>query len=178
MPSDAHEGAELIRHAVDDPNPVIFVWSPPVFRDPRSNQAIPCANHCRSVEPGSAGREATTRSSPAATWCRSRLEAAEIMEAAGAPAEGVDPRTPALFDHDTVRASVRGTGRLVGVNESTSTCSMACPVPSSPVLEDFVLPDDQIVALALALPKSRPSSEPALWPKASAHDGQRSAQPK
>jgi pyruvate dehydrogenase E1 component beta subunit len=81
----------------------------------------------------------------------------------------VDPRTLVPLDVVTIRQSIRKTGRLVIVDESAPVCSMASeiaavvaedwetcqtlrapvrrlcmpavPVPFSPPLEDFVLPD-------------------------------------
>jgi len=104
------------------------------------------------------------------------LAAAETLAAEGIEAEVLDPRTLVPLDVDAIRASVRRTGRLVVADESPRTCSMgseiaalACedtatfralrepvrrvcahqvPVPYSPPLEDFVLPDADDVAKA------------------------------
>jgi pyruvate dehydrogenase E1 component beta subunit len=104
------------------------------------------------------------------------LAAAETLAAEGIEAEVLDPRTLVPLDIDAIRASVRRTGRLVVADESPRTCSMgseiaalACedadtfralrapvrrvcahqvPVPYSPPLEDFVLPDADDVAKA------------------------------
>lgn len=97
------------------------------------------------------------------------LEAAETLAAAGVEAEVLDPRTLVPLDIGAIRDSVRRTGHLVVADESPVTCSMAAeiaalvcedddafralrapvrrvcahqvPVPYSPPLEDFVLPD-------------------------------------
>lgn len=108
------------------------------------------------------------------------LAAAEALAAEGIDAEVLDPRTLVPLDVDAIRASVRRTGRLVVADESPRTCSMgaevaavACedaetfralrapvrrvcahqvPVPYSPPLEDFVLPDaDDVAEAARAL---------------------------
>jgi acetoin:2,6-dichlorophenolindophenol oxidoreductase subunit beta len=98
------------------------------------------------------------------------LAAAEALAADGTSVEVIDPRTLVPLDADLIRASVRKTGRLIVVDESAPTCSMASeiaatiaedwdtcralrapvrrvcmpavPVPFSPPLEDFVLPDE------------------------------------
>lgn len=103
------------------------------------------------------------------------LAAAEELADDGISVEVVDPRTLVPLDVDAIRSSVRRTGRLVVADESAITCSMAAevaalacedpdtfralrapvrrvcarqvPVPYSPPLEDFVLPDrNDIVA--------------------------------
>lgn len=105
------------------------------------------------------------------------LEAAERLATEGISVEVIDPRSLVPFDTDLVRASVRRTGRLVVADESVGTCSMASeiatlavedrdtfralsapvarvvakpvPIPYSPPLEDFVLPDADDVAGAV-----------------------------
>ena len=97
------------------------------------------------------------------------LAAAEELAAEGVSVEVIDPRTLVPLDVDTIRQSVQKTGRLIVVDESAPTCSMASeiaavvaedwetcrvlrapvrrvctaavPIPFSPPLEDFVLPD-------------------------------------
>jgi acetoin:2,6-dichlorophenolindophenol oxidoreductase subunit beta len=89
----------------------------------------------------------------------------------------IDPRTLVPLDVDTIRASVRKTGRLIVVDESSPVCSMASeiaavaaedwetcralrapiqrlcaapvPIPFSPPLEDFVLPDQARIEAAI-----------------------------
>jgi pyruvate dehydrogenase E1 component beta subunit len=107
------------------------------------------------------------------------LEAARRAEAAGVSVEVIDPRTLVPLDIDALRASVQRTGRLVVVDESFPTCSIAAeivaamaedgetlralraapqrvctapvPVPFSPPLEDAVLPGaDRIAAAVMA----------------------------
>jgi pyruvate dehydrogenase E1 component beta subunit len=102
------------------------------------------------------------------------LAAADELAAEGASVEVIDPRTLVPLDVDQIRQSVRKTGRLIVVDESAPTCSMAAeiaatvvedwetcrnlrapvrrvtmpavPVPFSPPLEDFVLPDQARIA--------------------------------
>jgi pyruvate dehydrogenase E1 component beta subunit len=97
------------------------------------------------------------------------LQAASELSGLGISAEVIDPRTLVPLDVELIRESVRNTGRLVVVDESHPTCSFAAelislivedtatfkrlvspprrvcakpvPVPFSPTLEDFVLPD-------------------------------------
>lgn len=104
------------------------------------------------------------------------LEAADDLAGSGIEAEVLDPRSLVPLDIDLIRDSVRRTGRLVVADESVGTCSMASeiaalavedaetfrrlkapvarvvahpvPIPYSPPLEDFVLPDASDVSEA------------------------------
>jgi len=100
------------------------------------------------------------------------LEAAERLAKEKISLEVVDPRTLSPLDKDMILASVKKTGKLVVVDEDNPRCSMATdiaalaadeafdsldapikcvtaphtPVPFSPVLEDYYLPNaDKIV---------------------------------
>jgi pyruvate dehydrogenase E1 component beta subunit len=106
------------------------------------------------------------------------LAAAETLAADGVEVEVVDPRTLSPLDHDTILASVRKTRRLVVVDEDNPRCSMATdivalvasrafdyldappemitaphtPVPFSPALEDFYLPNaDRVIKVIRAM---------------------------
>jgi pyruvate dehydrogenase E1 component beta subunit len=95
--------------------------------------------------------------------------AADELAGEGVSVEVVDPRTLVPMDKDTLRASVRKTGRVVIVDEACITCSAAAeitalltedpatfralkapprrvcapdvPIPYSPVMEQFCLPN-------------------------------------
>jgi len=105
------------------------------------------------------------------------LEAAEKLVSEGIEAEVVDPRTLWPLDESTLLESVKKTGKVVIVDESTPNCSMGrniaaiiaekafdyldapvkclnappTPVPFSPSLEDFYLPNpDKIFKTVLS----------------------------
>jgi len=105
------------------------------------------------------------------------LEVAEEMERQGVSLEVVDPRTLVPLDKDTIRNSVAKTGRLVVVDEACQTCGAAAeilsiiveddktfsrlksptkrvcgldvPVPFSPPLERYVIPDKEKIIAAV-----------------------------
>lgn len=103
------------------------------------------------------------------------LKAAELLAKDGIDAEVVDPRTVVPLDVGTIVKSVRKTGRLVVVDESVQTCSVASevaacvaeqafdalkapiqrvarphvPVSYAPPLEDYVTPTPEKVAAAV-----------------------------
>jgi pyruvate/2-oxoglutarate/acetoin dehydrogenase E1 component len=102
------------------------------------------------------------------------LAAAEALAKEGISAEVIDPRSLVPFDAETIRASVRKTGRLVIADEAGPTagasaeiaalvtedpetfaalkapvkrvCALQVPIPYSPGLEDHVFPDRKKIA--------------------------------
>ncbi|MBN2239989.1 MAG: alpha-ketoacid dehydrogenase subunit beta [Dehalococcoidales bacterium] len=99
------------------------------------------------------------------------MAAAEELEKQGISVEVIDPRTLVPLDKETIHTSVRKTGRLVVVDEACQTCSAASeiaaliaedadtfrslkapvtrvcgldvPVPFSPPMEKYSIPDRQ-----------------------------------
>ena len=116
-PATVDDAYSLLREAIEDPDPVIFLepkklyWSQgrarPASRRPR-----------RSARPRSAGPARTRRSSPTARRCRSRWRPPRPPWSEGWDLEVVDLRTIVPFDDETVAASVRRTGRCVVVQEA------------------------------------------------------------
>lgn len=109
------------------------------------------------------------------------LEAAETLEEEGISAEVIDPRSFSPLDEEAILESVKKTGRLVVVDESNPRCSMATdiaalaadkafdylegpikcvtaphtPVPFSPPMEKFYMPDaDKVIAAVRTLLES------------------------
>lgn len=102
------------------------------------------------------------------------LKAADMLSKEGIDAEVVDPRTVVPLDTDAILRSVRKTGRLVVVDESVLTCSVASefaacvaehafdalkapiqrvarphvPVAFAPPLEDYITPTPEKVVAA------------------------------
>jgi len=105
------------------------------------------------------------------------LEAAEDLAKEGIALEVIDPRTLAPLDRETILQSVRKTGRLVVVDEACQTCGVAgeiiasvtadketfgklkahparvcgldLPIPFSPPMEKFVIPDKAKIVKAV-----------------------------
>jgi pyruvate/2-oxoglutarate/acetoin dehydrogenase E1 component len=105
------------------------------------------------------------------------LSIAEELESEGISLEVIDPRTLVPMDRDTIRNSVARTGRLVAVDEACQTCGAAAeilsliaedsatfsrlkaptkrvcgldiPVPFSPPLENYAVPDREKIIAAV-----------------------------
>ena len=100
------------------------------------------------------------------------MQAAEELEKEGISCEIIDPRSLVPFDYDTVTASVEKTGKLMIVHEDHYTggwgaqlasymaehanqlldapvvriAAPDCPIPFSPVLENYVIPSKERIA--------------------------------
>ena len=118
------------------------------------------------------------------------LAAAETLAAEGISVEVVDPRTLVPLDAETIRKSVRKTGRLIIADEAGPTagfsaevaalatedaatfarlkapvkrvCALQVPIPYSPVLENAVFPDrNRIIAGVREVLRGRGAAEAA-----------------
>jgi len=122
-PATAADARDLLRAAVQDPNPVLFFEHKFLYR--RIKEALPAAgDDLPAARLGEAriareGSGITLIGYGASTW--TALDAAEALATDGIEAEVVDLRTLVPLDEETVLASVRRTGRAVIVHEDQET---------------------------------------------------------
>jgi pyruvate dehydrogenase E1 component beta subunit len=172
LPSGAADAHGLLKSAIRDNNPVV------VFEAGRSDpleEDVPDSDDLVPIGVASVKRPGTDVTVVALGYMvTAALAAADELALDGVSVEVIDPRTLVPLDVDTIRQSIRKTGRLVVVDESAPVCSMASeiaavaaedwetcrmlrapvrrlcmppvPVPFSPPLEDFVLPDQWRIA--------------------------------
>ena len=174
LPSGAADAYGLMRSAIQDNNPVVCFEASrmdPIAEEVPDGHRVPIG----SAAVKRAGTDVTVVG--LGYMVQLALEAAEALAADGISVEVVDPRTLVPLDVATLRASVQKTGRLVVVDESPPTCSMAAeiaatvvedratfralraplervcaapvPVPFSPPMEDFVLPNRERIIEAV-----------------------------
>jgi pyruvate/2-oxoglutarate/acetoin dehydrogenase E1 component len=102
-----------------------------------------------------------------AYYVHESLAVAEHLASEGISVEVVDPRTLVPMDADTIRASVRKTGRLVIVDEAPPTCSAASEIAAL-ACEDLATfralkaPIQRVCAVAVPVPYSPPLEAAAL----------------
>ena len=117
MPADAHG---LLKSAIRDPDPVLFLEHKRVYR--LVAEEVPDGDHLVPIGPAVVRREGTNMSCFAwglmTHYC---LEAAAQLEAEGVSVEVVDLRTLAPLDRDTILESVRKTGKAIVVHEDNLT---------------------------------------------------------
>jgi pyruvate dehydrogenase E1 component beta subunit len=174
MPSNAADAAGLLRSAIADPNPVVFVENKSLYF---RRETVPDA-----LEPVPFGRARTLRAGKDATiialsrMVGDALEAADrLASAAGIEAEVIDPRTLVPLDLDALAQSVRRTGRAVIAHEAVNAGGFGAelaaqlqaaafdyleapiqrvgapytPVPVSPPLEDAYRPGAREIEAAV-----------------------------
>jgi pyruvate dehydrogenase E1 component beta subunit len=173
LPSTPYDMKGLLKTAIRDNNPVISFESGRLTTRkgdvPEQDYTIPLGKADVKRE----GRDVTV---VALAWLvHEALAAAETLAGEGISVEVVDPRTLVPLDAETIRGSVRKTGRLVIADEAGPTagfsaevaavvtedaatfarltapvkrvCALQVPIPYSPVLENRVFPDrDRIIA--------------------------------
>ena len=113
-PATPNDAYSLLRAAIRDPNPVLFLEHKNLY-----NVSGPFGED----EPATIGRAVVAREGSDVTLVASQqmryraLEAAELLAASDISVEVVDPRTMVPFDFETVVASVEKTSRLICVQE-------------------------------------------------------------
>ena len=176
MPSRAADAAGLLRSAIDDPNPVVFVENKALYfkredvpDDAPERVPIGAARIARR------GRDVTIVA--LSRLVGEALDAADRLAAEGIEAEVIDPRTLVPLDIETIVRSVERTNRLVVAHEAVRSGGFGAeiaaqaqlaafdfldapvervgapfaPVPFSPPLEDAYLPGrDDVYAAARA----------------------------
>ena len=116
IPSNAADAYGLMRSAIDDPDPVIFVENLPIYWTPS-----PAPEPGHRVPIGKARIDTEGSDITIVSYARMVAEARGALAAlteAGISAEIIDLRTIAPWDQETVLASVAKTGRLLVVHEA------------------------------------------------------------
>jgi pyruvate/2-oxoglutarate/acetoin dehydrogenase E1 component len=173
LPSTPYDMKGLIKTAIRDNNPVISFESGRLMA--RKGE-VPEQDYTIPLGKADIKREGSDVTVVALAWLvHEALAAAEALAGEGISVEVVDPRTLVPLDTETIRNSVRKTGRLVIADEAGPTagfsaevaalaaedaatlahlkapvkrvCALQVPIPYSPVLENQVFPDrNRIIA--------------------------------
>jgi pyruvate dehydrogenase E1 component beta subunit len=116
MPSTPRDAKGLLKSAIRDDNPVLFIEHKLLYTQKGPVPAEPYTIPLGQAEIKREGEDVTIVATSMAVW--RALEAAEELAAMGISAEVVDPRTLFPLDLDTVLESVSKTGRLVVAHEA------------------------------------------------------------
>jgi pyruvate dehydrogenase E1 component beta subunit len=165
LPSTPADAKGLLKSAIRDNNPVVsFECS----RLAGVTGPVPDGDHLVPLgvaEVKRVGRDVTIVG--LAYYVREALAVAEALAAEGISVEVVDPRTLVPMDVETLRASVRKTGRLVIVDEAPATCSAASEIAAL-IAEDpetfrvLRAPIRRVCAMPVPVPYSPPLEQAAL----------------
>jgi 2-oxoisovalerate dehydrogenase E1 component beta subunit len=173
VPSTAYDAKGLIKAAIRDDNPVIFYEHKYLYR--RIKDDVPEGDYVVPLGKAVVRREGTDIAIityGAMVW--TALEAADELEKEGVSIEVLDLRSLLPYDEEAVLASVRKCNKVILLHEDTRIGGMAgelaaliaekafdhldgplvritapdTPVPFSPPLEEFFLPNAKKVASA------------------------------
>ena len=167
LPSTPYDAKGLLKTAIRDDNPVVFIEDKMMFRMkgpvPSDDYTIPFG----VADVKRVGTDVTIVAT--SSMVQTALGAARMLEDAGISAEVIDPRTISPLDRGTIIASVKKTSRAVVVDEghlqygvTAEIASMIAdeafyhldapvkrlgamdvPVPFSPPLEDATVPTEE-----------------------------------
>jgi len=169
LPSTPYDMKGLLKTAIRDNNPVISFESNRLMT---RKGPVPAEDYTIPLGKADIKRQGSEVTVVALAWLvHEAVAAAEEFDGEGISIEVVDPRTLAPLDTETIRSSVRKTGRLVIADEAGPTagfaaevaavatedaatfarlkapvkrvCALQVPIPYSPILEDYVFPDRQ-----------------------------------
>jgi len=171
MPSTAADAAGLLRAAIADPNPVVYIENKTLYfrRETLEPEEVPIG-HARVVRPG---RDVTVVA--LSRLVHESLAAAKELATEEIEVEVIDPRSLVPLDLETIAESVSRTHRLVVAHEAVEHGGFGAeiaaraqaaafdeldapiarvgapfaPIPFSPQLEDAYLPGRDEVAAAV-----------------------------
>jgi 2-oxoisovalerate dehydrogenase E1 component beta subunit len=173
QPSTAYDAKGLLKAAIRDEDPVIFFEHKYLYR--RVKEVLPAGDWTVPIGKAAVrreGRDLSILTYGAMTW--TALEAAGILESEGIDAEVVDLRTLFPLDEEAILASVGKTNKAILLHEANRTGGIGAeiaavlaercfeyldgplvrvtapdtPVPFSPPLEAFYLPNAEKVCRA------------------------------
>jgi pyruvate dehydrogenase E1 component beta subunit len=135
-PSTAADAKGLLKAAIRDPNPVVFLENEILYgatgQVPKVDDWVLPIGKAKVARPG---KDVTIVS-----WSRGMvyaLDAAKQLEAEGIDAEVIDLRSLRPLDMETVLASVRKTNRIVTVEEAWPICSVGSEICAQVVAHAF-----------------------------------------
>jgi len=166
MPSTPYDAKGLLKAAIRDDNPVMFIEHKMLYG---VEGYVPDGEDADYVVPfGVADVKREGSDVTVVTYSRMvhrALEAAERLTEEGVSVEVIDLRTLKPLDMETVGASVRKTGRVVGVTEAYKTGSFISELATIVQEQLFDWLDAPIVRVAAAdvpVPMSEPLEDAAI----------------
>ena len=119
-PATAGDALGMLKSAIRDPNPVVFLEHRFLYR--REKENIPEGDHLVPLGKARVARKGDRITILAWGWTVGEaLSAAEEVAAEGISVEVVDVRSLVPLDEDTVLGSARKTGKILIVHEATHT---------------------------------------------------------
>ncbi len=166
-PSTAYDAKGLIKAAIRDPDPVIFFEHKKLYRLPRLREELPVDDYIVEIGKARVAREGRDLSIITfGAMVLTALDAALELEKEGIDVEVIDLRTLAPMDKRAILATAKKTSKVMVLHEASRTggiggeiaatigeeafewldapvirvASIDTPVPYSPPLEDYYMP--------------------------------------
>ena len=160
LPATARDAYDLMRDAVSDPNPVVYVENRRLYGrrgsfDPADSLPLGKARIARE------GDDVTV-----VTWGQTLRDCLAAAESSSASLEVIDLRSLVPLDMDTVFGSVHKTGRLLVVHEAVQDFGAGAEVGlrvASAMFDQLLAPVQRLGAAAVPLPYN-PALESLLLP--------------
>ena len=171
-PSTAYDAKGLIKAAIRDPDPVLYFEHKKLYRLPRLREELPEDDYIVPIGKARTRREGRDLSIITfGAMTLTALDAAEELEREGLDVEVIDLRTLAPLDKQAILDSVKKTSRVMVLHEASRTggiggeiaamiaeeafewldappvrlASLDTPVPYSPPLEEYYMPQTKDV---------------------------------
>ena len=126
MPSNPYDAKGLLKTAIRDNNPVMFLEHKVLYN---TTGEVPDGQYTIPFGKADIKREGGDVTIVATSWMVLKaMEAAKMLEEQGIDAEVIDPRTLVPLDKDTIINSVKKTGRAVIVHEAHGVCGIGAEV--------------------------------------------------
>jgi pyruvate dehydrogenase E1 component beta subunit len=126
MPSDPYDGKGILKAAIRDPNPVVFIEPTTLLS---LSGAVPDEDYVVPLGKAAIKREGKDVTVVAwGTLLPKALNAAQTLAGEGIEVEVIDPRTLRPLDIDTIVDSVKKTGRLVVAHQAIKTCGVGAEI--------------------------------------------------
>jgi acetoin:2,6-dichlorophenolindophenol oxidoreductase subunit beta len=169
MPSTPYDAKGLLKTAIRDDNPVVFIEDKMMFR---MKGPVPSEEYTIPLGVADVKREGSDITIVAtSSMVQVALGGATLLEESGISAEVIDPRTTWPLDEKTMVESTKKTSRAIVMDEGYGRygvgaelaaviseqaffyldqpvkrlCAMHVPIPFSPPLEDVTVPTEQNV---------------------------------
>lgn len=163
MPATPHDAKGLLKSAIRDKNPVIFIEAQLLYGTKGE-----VAEDEYTIPLGLADVKRVGSDVTIVAYSKMlllTLEAAEQLNGEGIDAEVIDPRTLKPLDLQTIVDSVKKTGRLVIVEEGWRFCGLGAQIADSIYQAAFDYLDGPIVRVTgedVPMPYSRPLEDAAI----------------
>lgn len=145
MPSTPYDAKGLLKSALNDYNPIVFVEHKALYfvegEVPEGEYYIPIG----VADIKKSGTDITVIAT--SSMVPRALTAAEAMEKGGVSVEVIDPRTIRPLDKEAILESLQKTGRLVIVHEAPTTYGMGAEIAALAVREGFDFLDAPVIRI-------------------------------